>query len=122
VDLSSGQTHRTDAAVAESQNNNIENSPQDKSSDQLLPRLTRSGYSTIPPLEVLKKMTPDELKEVVDFTVQREGIGSVRFLGTTGTISRSRSFFPSLFVFVFVFVFVVFFFYYHYYFIIKAIE
>jgi hypothetical protein len=33
-------------------------------------------------------MSADQLKEVVDFTVEREGIGSVRFLGTTGTLSN----------------------------------
>jgi hypothetical protein len=80
---SSGRNYRTYAEFRY----DIENGPQENTDGQLVPRVTRQGYSTIPSLDILKKMSADQLKEVVDFTVEREGVGSVRFLGTTGTLS-----------------------------------
>jgi len=76
---SAGRTYRTYAEFRY----DIENGPQENTDGQLVPRVTRPGYSTIPSLDILKKMSADQLKEVVDFTVEREGVGSVKFLGTT---------------------------------------
>eukprot|EP00299_Pterocystis_sp_00344_P018928 c9429_g1_i1.p1 GENE.c9429_g1_i1~~c9429_g1_i1.p1 ORF type:complete len:1242 (-),score=332.04 c9429_g1_i1:14-3328(-) len=51
-------------------------------------RLTKRGYWCNPSLDNLSKMTPEQLKSVVDFEVGREGYGSVKFFGATDLNSK----------------------------------
>nr|PVC49661.1 hypothetical protein MACL_00002842 [Theileria orientalis] len=47
------------------------------------PKLTKEGYTTRPSIAALKAMTDEELKEVKDFQISREGYGDIVFPGTT---------------------------------------
>lgn len=41
----------------------------------------RSGYSTLPSLDELARMSEEELSQVKDFTIKRESVGSIRWKG-----------------------------------------
>ena len=47
------------------------------------PVLTREGYRTEPPISELRQRSSAELQAVRGFTVEREGIGSIEWLGTS---------------------------------------
>lgn len=49
----------------------------------LVPKCTRSGVQTVPSMEILLKMTKDELMNVNDFTISKEDVGKVTFPGLT---------------------------------------
>jgi len=48
-----------------------------------VPKCTRNGVHTVPSMDIFLKMTKDELMNVRDFTVFKEDVGKVTFLGTT---------------------------------------
>jgi nuclear pore complex protein Nup98-Nup96 len=48
-----------------------------------VPKCTRNGVHTIPSMDILLKMTKDELMNVRDFTVFKDDVGRVIFMGTT---------------------------------------
>lgn len=48
-----------------------------------LGHLTSQGYYTVPPVETLQHYSDNELKAVTDFTVGRDGEGSITWPGTT---------------------------------------
>jgi hypothetical protein len=48
-----------------------------------VPKCTRNGVQTIPSMDLLLRMTKDELMSVDDFTVLKEDVGKVTFLGQT---------------------------------------
>jgi len=56
---------------------------EDIGKEDYLPKLKRSGYYTIPPMEDLAKLSPKELENVKDFTVGLLNVGSVKFFGET---------------------------------------
>lgn len=47
------------------------------------PTLTRGGYRTVPAIQVLQQMATRELRAVVDFSVIRDGVGSITWPGPT---------------------------------------
>lgn len=47
------------------------------------PTLKRKGYSTTPPMEVLRQVSSGELAQVVDFTIHHIAYGSVKWPGKT---------------------------------------
>jgi len=48
-----------------------------------VPKCTRNGVHSIPSMDILLRMTKDELMSVDDFTVIKEDVGKVTFLGQT---------------------------------------
>jgi len=48
-----------------------------------VPKCSRNGVHTIPSMEILLKMTKEELISVYDFTVIKDDVGKVTFLGPT---------------------------------------
>jgi len=51
-----------------------------------VPKCTRNGVHTIPSMDILLKMTKDELMSVRDFTVIKDDVGKVTFKGATDVI------------------------------------
>jgi hypothetical protein len=51
-----------------------------------VPKCTRNGVRTIPSMDILLKMTKEELMSVRDFTVVKDDVGKVTFPGTTDVI------------------------------------
>jgi nuclear pore complex protein Nup98-Nup96 len=48
-----------------------------------VPTLSRPGFTTVPPIERLRKMTQEELANVESFTISCQGHGSLMFPGPT---------------------------------------
>jgi hypothetical protein len=51
-----------------------------------VPKCTRNGVHTIPSMDILLKMTKDELMNVRNFTILKDDVGKVTFMGTTDVI------------------------------------
>lgn len=47
------------------------------------PRMSRPGYSTQPPMHQLRRMTSAQLQAVHGFSVEREGVGSIEWMGSS---------------------------------------